>query len=69
VGRHPRYFEAWIGLGRAYAGAGLEERAQDALRAVVDARPPAPEELVAEAAGLAEALEDRDVVTDTEDTR
>ncbi len=56
VDAHPRYFEAWNALAHARAGLGEDRAALDALGSVLNANPPAPEPLVAEARGIAEAL-------------
>ena len=54
--QHPRYYEAWIGLGRAHAGAGRDEEALEAWGAIVNMAPPAPAGVLAEAVGLAATL-------------
>jgi tetratricopeptide (TPR) repeat protein len=56
VDAHPRYFEAWNALARARAGLGECEGALEALGSVLEADPPAPEPLVAEARSIAEPL-------------
>ena len=52
VTRHPRYYEAWLGLGRAHAGAGRGPAALEAWSAIVNMEPPAPAGVLAEARGL-----------------
>ena len=52
VVRHPRYYEAWLGLGRAHAGAGRDAAALEACSAIVNMEPPAPASALAEARAL-----------------
>ncbi len=56
VGRHPRYYEAWIGLGKARAAAGRGPEALEAWGVVLAMEPPAPEEARAEALKLTATL-------------
>ena len=53
---HPRYYEAWIGLGRAHEGLGDVEAALAAWRTVTEMQPPAPEPALAEAYRRMDAL-------------
>ena len=48
VVRHPRYYEAWLGLGRAHAGAGRGAAALEAWGAIVNMEPPAPASVLEE---------------------
>jgi tetratricopeptide (TPR) repeat protein len=56
VGQHPRYYEAWLGLGKAHAGAGRINAALGAWGTVTSMDPPAPDGVQAEAAELMSAL-------------
>jgi len=46
--RHPRYYEAWQGLGRAHAEAGRTAAALEAWGAIVNMEPPAPASVLEE---------------------
>jgi len=56
VGQHPRYYEAWLGLGKAHAGTGRTDAALKAWDAVANMDPPAPDGVRAEALELMSAL-------------
>ena len=56
VERHPRYYEAWIGLGSAHAGAGRRAEALSAWNRLAAMNPPAPDALIGEARRLAAEL-------------
>jgi len=67
VGRHPRYYEAWIGLGRAHAGAGRNSEALEAWSTIASMEPSAPDAALAEALRLTENLTSTDGNTESGD--
>jgi len=48
VTQHPRYYEAWLELGRAHAGAGRGAEALEAWGTIVNMEPPAPASVLTE---------------------